>query len=76
MPRYEEGKGPPPAEEKGYVTIPWTLEECLPPFASYKLPQIPMSVDEAQILMSEFEGLPKWAKELAPIEQAREMLKD
>lgn len=73
MPRYEDGKGPPPPEDKGYVSIPWTLRECLPPFATYEIPELPMTKNEAALLLEHYDALPEWARGLAPIEQARKV---
>lgn len=51
----------------------WTVLETLPPHAKYP-EAAPMPREAAQVLLEAFDGLPSWAKDLAPLTEARAVL--
>lgn len=72
FPRYldpdpNEKKEPPRRRE------PWTVVETLPPHAKYPEPE-PMPLAVAEALVGAFDHLPAWAKDLAPLDEAKRAL--
>lgn len=73
FPRYldpdpNESKAPPPRRRQV-----WTPEELLPPFAWFDKPE-PMPTEAAEALVAAFDHLPAWAKDLAPLDEAKRAL--
>ena len=75
MPRYTEpdpdAKEP---EKPPRPRDPWDPLELLPFYASFGEDSI--TPQQAQSLVEAFDGLPEWAKAVAPIEAARALLSD
>ena len=73
------GKPDPNEEDKGKVVRPesqYTAEELLPWYAYFDEPQARMSVATARDLVNNVRHLPAWARDVAPIEEARRLLAD
>lgn len=74
MPRYTE---PDPDERQPAkpprARDPWKPTELLPWYASFG--EDDMTTEQAQSLVEAFDSLPEWARAVAPIAEARELLR-
>ncbi len=76
MPRYTgpdpDAKGP---EKPPRPRDPWSPLELLPFYASFGEDQ-PMTPEQAESLAEAFDALPEWCKAAAPIDEAKELLRE
>lgn len=73
FPRFTEDDPDAKPEKPPRPRKPWTAAELLPWYASFGEPER-MSVEEAEALLDALDSLPMWAKAVAPVDEAREVL--
>lgn len=70
FPRY---LNPEPSSEPEKPRKRWTALEVMPWYASFGEPER-MSVEQARVLLDNLDALPSWARSVAPVDEAREII--
>lgn len=73
FPRYTEDDPDEQSAKPPRARKPWSALEVLPWYASFGEAER-MTLDEARILLEHLDGLPSWARSVAPVDEAREVV--